>query len=370
MDSVQMISHIEKPLNYSVYDVKWIPCTAKFVAIGSKPKGTGTIQIYQLNRGTLDLVREVETEKSLKCCSFGASKLSTEHLAVGDFAGKLTVYDLERPDAPVYEVATAHEGIINALDAIGGSTVNCGAPEIVTGGRDGAVKVWDPRQPLDPVANICPASTEPSDRRDCWAVGFGDSYNRTERVVCSGYDNGDLKLVDLRNLQLRWETNVSNGICGVEFDRKDIRMNKLAVCTLEGGLHVYDMRTQHSKRGFASKQERGVGQALGEHGVIKGAKSTVWTVKHLPQNRDIFLTGGGSGSVRIWLYHYPENRVRKHSDGEEEGVEGTIEMLHGTTLSTQPVHTFDWSPDRLGLGVCGSFDQTVRVLITTNLNLH
>uniref|UniRef100_A0A182SI88 WD repeat-containing protein 92 n=1 Tax=Anopheles maculatus TaxID=74869 RepID=A0A182SI88_9DIPT len=356
MDSVQMISHIEKSLNYSVYDVKWIPCTAKFVAVGSQPKGTGTIQIYELNRGTLDLVRETEKAVSLKCCSFGASRLRAEHLAVGDFAGTLAVYDLERLDAPVYEVK-GHEGIINTLDAIGGSTVNCGAPEIVTGGRDGSVKVWDPRQPNDPVANICPASKDWSERRDCWAVGFGDSYNPVERVVCSGYDNGDLKLVDLRNLQLRWQTNVKNGICSVEFDRKDIRMNKLAVSTLEGGLHVYDMRTQHSKNGFASVREKTVGQSLGTNGVISAAKSTVWTVKHLPQNRDIFITGGGSGNVRIWLYHYPEKRSKTLTDGEEEGVAGSLEMLHATTLSTQPVHTFDWSPDRQGLAVCGSFDQ-------------
>lgn len=68
--------------------------------------------------------------------------------------------------------------------------------------------------------------------------------------------------------------------------------------------------------------------------------------------------------------HYPEKRVKSMANGEEQGVAGSLEMLNATTLSTQPVHTLDWSPDRPGLAVCGAFDQTVRVLVTTNINLH
>jgi len=30
--------------------------------------------------------------------------------------------------------------------------------------------------------------------------------------VCAGYDNGDVKLFDLRTMGLRWETNVKNGV--------------------------------------------------------------------------------------------------------------------------------------------------------------
>jgi hypothetical protein len=33
--------------------------------------------------------------------------------------------------------ATAHESIINAIDGCGGLGIGYGAPEIVTGGRDG-----------------------------------------------------------------------------------------------------------------------------------------------------------------------------------------------------------------------------------------
>lgn len=45
-------------------------------------------------------------------------------------------------------------------------------------------------------------------------------------------------------------------------------------------------------------------------------------------------------------------------------------MLQATALSSQPINCFDWSPDRIGLGVCGAFDQTVRVLVTTKLNTY
>lgn len=128
-------------------------------------------------------------------------------------------------------------------------SVDCGAPEIVTGSRDGSVKVWDPRQKDDPVASMVAKNPESSSAstpiiksRDCWSVSFGDSSNNVERAVCAGYDNGDIKLFDLRKMALRWETNSKNGVCSIEFDRKDIRMNKMAIGTLEGGIFVYDMR--------------------------------------------------------------------------------------------------------------------------------
>lgn len=44
--------------------------------------------------------------------------------------------DLEDSMVPVYKT-TAHKEIINAIDGIAGTKVGCGAPEIVTGSRDG-----------------------------------------------------------------------------------------------------------------------------------------------------------------------------------------------------------------------------------------
>lgn len=64
--------------------------------------------------------------------------------------------------------------------------IGYGAPEIVTGeficcyydiftplgGRDGCVRLWDPRV-NEPVLALEPSDGQPA--RDCWTVAFGDS---------------------------------------------------------------------------------------------------------------------------------------------------------------------------------------------------
>ena len=115
----------------------------------------------------------------------------------------------------------------------------------------------------------------------------GNSFDNEERCVASGYDNGDIKLFDLRTGTLRWETNVGNGVCGLQFDRKIIEMNKLGAACLERSFSLFDMRTFHPTEGYASLQ-------------TKAHDSTVWCVKHLPSNRDVFMTAGGNGSLSLW----------------------------------------------------------------------
>ncbi|CAG5123233.1 unnamed protein product [Candidula unifasciata] len=352
MDKPQIILHIQKCVNYTLYDSKWIPCSAKFVALGNYARGTGALQIYEVSHGDFKVVKDVEKSKPFKCGTFGASSLQNRFLATGDFTGKLQIWNLESLDLPVYSVQ-AHKEIINSIDGIGGLGIGEGAPEIVTGSRDGIVKVWDPRQKDEPVATMEPEEGEA--KRDCWTVAFGDAYSAQDRCVAAGYDNGDIKLFDLRNMALRWETNVKNGVCCLEFDRKDIAMNKLVATTLESKFHVYDMRTQHPSKGFASLTE-------------KAHNSTVWLARHLPQNRDVFMTLGGNGSLNLWKYSYPSSRSKTDGEGVETGVAGTVDLLQNVTLSTQPVSSFDWSPDKMGLSVCTSFDQTIRVIITTKLN--
>lgn len=54
-------------------------------------------------------------------------------------------------------------------------------------------------------------------------------------------------------------------------------------------------------------------------------------------------------------------------DGRELGVAGSLELLSAKSLSSQPLNSFDWSPDRAGLFVCSAFDQVLRVGIVTRL---
>lgn len=76
-------------------------------------------------------------------------------------------------------------------------------------------------------------------------------------------------------------------VVSLQFDRKDIPMNKLVATTLESKIYCFDLRTQHPKKGFAQLTE-------------KAHSSTIWQVKHLPQNREIFMTTGGSGTLCLW----------------------------------------------------------------------
>ena len=238
--------------------------------------------------------------------------------------------------------------MINSID--GCPSVGAGASELLTGSRDGSVKVWDPRAD-EPVVTVDASAPNV----DCWAVCFGNSVSSADRVVVSGYDNGDVKMLDLRTMSIRWEHNVKNGICHLSFDRKDIAMNKLSVSCLESQIKVFDMRTYSPKTGYACLTET-VG------------KSTVWGCHYLPQNRGIMAVTGGDGGISVFKYDYPMQRVVKDADGIESGVAGTLKLLtQAAHITSQPIVAFDWHPGKKGLCALTSFDQTVRVAICTKL---
>lgn len=177
-DAPQIIEHIHRNLTFTPYDTKWIPFSARFVALGIHANAKGALTVYQLNNGDLETLLEGRVAHGIKCGSFSASTVEQRHLATGDHAGKLVIYDLEDINKPVYS-QQAHASIINALDGCGGMEIGSGAAEIVTGGRDGCVRLWDPRVP-EPVLALEPGEGQAA--RDCWTVAFGNAFNDEVRI--------------------------------------------------------------------------------------------------------------------------------------------------------------------------------------------
>ena len=92
----------------------------------------------------------------------------------GDFEGHLAIWDLERlSHGPIYSIK-AHEQIINTIDGVAGLGIGQGAPEIVTGSRDGFVKVWDTRLRDRPVACMQPKEGSKGEK---FLIQFWLSYN-------------------------------------------------------------------------------------------------------------------------------------------------------------------------------------------------
>ncbi len=351
LSTPQIIPHLTADVDFTLFDCSWVPCSSRFVAIGSKLDGRGVIGTYKMTSKELIKEGEAVTKSAVRCGTFGATTLQERHLATGDFDGNLAVWDLESLDKPVWSVS-AHKNVINAIDGVGGIGIGAGAPEICTASRDGTVKVWDPRLRDKPVMVVEPRAAQ--DKRDAWAVAFGNAFSEADRVLVSGYENGDIKMLDMRARKCRWETKLSKGVCSLQFDRKDIEMNKLLATCLEGRMHLWNMRTFNAKKGYAQLNE--------QH-----ENATIWKGCHLPQNRDVFMTTAGSGSLALWTYEYPE-KAKIENDGEVEGVVGNIRMLQECQVGEQAVAGFSWSPDKPGLGLCTSFDQKIRTLIVTKLN--
>lgn len=82
----------------------------------------------------------------------------------------------------------------------------------------------------------------------------------------------------------------------------------------------------------------------------------------------MLITGFSHTFFDLFSSEYPAQRSKQDSEGNEMGVAGSVSLLQNVTLSTQPISSLDWSPDKMGLCVCSAFDQTLRVLIVTKLN--
>jgi WD40 repeat protein len=324
-------------LPYTVHCARWVPTSCRFVVVGSRPRGTGALQVYRMSTQAksaperLTKQADVETERAIKCATFAGCDPIQRHVAVGDFGGHLEVFDLLNASKPVFS-RQVHGQSINAIDG-GGAPGPC---EFVTGSRDGRVCVSDIRAPDPVVALLMPER----DARDCWAVSMGGTAGPQDRTVVAGFDNGDLKLWDLRTSAVTWETNLRNGVVCCQLSDRTGPLRRLTAGCLSGQIVTFDLADKPADKGYASHAQK-----------VKDS-ATVWVVEHCPQRRDVVATTGGGGEVVVW---------RKDKKSLK------LDKIASIQLSTQPVASFDWHPDKEGLVLMSSFDQTVRVAFVTHL---
>ncbi|KAI8099874.1 WD40-repeat-containing domain protein [Halteromyces radiatus] len=321
MDPVHLVT---KELAFTPYDVKWIPSSSRFCAVGGTGRSTGKITIFDFNGKIASITAETETGTPFRCCTLGAADMHTRHVATGDFNGGLELWDTQRLELPI-ETIMAHESIIHSIDGTGGGTTR--ARELVTGSRDGLVKVWDTRQIQSPVFTVKSSSADGA-KHEVWAVAFGDWQQSSQRIIAIGYDNGIVRLLDISAAEFIWETDLGDGVCSIDFSKKE---PKYMVATTLTGAYVIQLST-----GKSTKLE-------------SPPDTTLWSVQHTPQtnnnNNDdpFFAITSGDGSINIWDH----NNVAK--------------SVGSASLTNHPTISLDWHPTKKGLFVCSSFDQTLRI---------
>lgn len=58
-------------------------------------------------------------------------------------------------------------------------------------------------------------------------IYLGNAWNNEERVVAAGYDNGEVKLFDLRAMSTLSELTVSSGVCEKFFNSNNLLLTKI-----------------------------------------------------------------------------------------------------------------------------------------------
>ena len=321
---------LTKNLNYIPFDIHWLPYSTKLVSIGESFDSKGILQIYNLNLGKLSIESEYIQNYPSKCCTFGISSFSSRDLALGDFDGNLSVIDLEKGEFN-YEIKKAHKGIIQSIDGLGIKN-NQGPPEIVTGGKDGLVKLWDLRSDKPCIL------LEPKDIKknfpECWTVRFCDcGFNKKVGI---GYDNGDIKIYDLRMDKIFFGEILKKGVCNIEFDKKNIPINKMIVTTLDSKFYLYDFTN------YFQNQKK----------LYDEVNTTIWGAKFLPQKRDMFVSLGGDGNLN--LYKYDKKDFLNNSNDK-------LNMLSSNYICSRPIIGFDWHLIKNGLACLVSLDNSIKI---------
>ncbi|KAF9422301.1 hypothetical protein BGZ94_008606 [Podila epigama] len=317
---------------FTGFQALWIPGTNRICSFGSSDAGFGVIQVHALTTGVLPagissqgthhqkkqqghqhpkLVVQSESEKKaqFKSGTFRAGGAHPPRLITGDFDGHVNIWDLNRTEVPVATI-NAHKDIVTCIDGAGGSnTINTSSgslqprQEFVTGCRDGTIKLWDTRQKEEAISVMVPKKGY---GHEVWSVAMNaQSLTSDDLLVAAGYDNGDIRVLDLAAGKPLIETNIQHGVCSVEFDQRRGAATRLIATTMNGALHSFDLvngKVTTSSTGPGSIPLKGASsEAVIEDTltVQTGDESTLWQARHIPQRPNIFAVTDGGGNIHL-----------------------------------------------------------------------
>ncbi|ELR13708.1 monad, putative, partial [Acanthamoeba castellanii str. Neff] len=141
MDAPTIVpSFASAALPFAPFCTLWIPSSARLLALGCRQDGSaslGALHLYKLempaDSGQLRLLLDAAKQAGgktttglsragLKCGTFDLSTPSGRLLAVGDFEGRVSVWDVERlqgerPLQTLFTIEGGHDQIVNSIDA-------------------------------------------------------------------------------------------------------------------------------------------------------------------------------------------------------------------------------------------------------------
>jgi len=322
----------EKTVDFTVLSLSWIPCSARIISIGAHQKGHGVLSVHTLAGRELNETSSIKTDRPLRCGTFDLGDQNERVFCSGDFSGNICLWDIEslkRFDG----VTGAHSDLINSI-ASGGK----GSSEILTGGRDGEVKLWDRRTLSKPTVRMFPENYQT--KRDCWTVSHSANQS-TSTLVAAGFDNGDVKVFDLRAMKVLWETNVGRGVSHTTFLVDDTteaasgysRRLLLAAGTVHG--KIFSWQVEKPKQKVSSLQLD---------------KSTVWCTEKIATHSPLLISCLGSGALCF---------------SRQDNNNGNMKCVDTHQISESPITSVTVSKDKPGLISTASCDNKIRLFIYT-----
>ncbi|ELR13321.1 monad, putative [Acanthamoeba castellanii str. Neff] len=358
MDAPTIVpSFASAALPFAPFCTLWIPSSARLLALGCRQDGSaslGALHLYKLEmpaddsgqlRLMLDAAKQAGGTKKtttglsragLKCGTFDLSTPSGRLLAVGDFEGRVSVWDVERlqgerPLQTLFTIEGGHDQIVNSIDA---------TPHLLlTGSRDGRACVWDVRQRGKPTAAVAELAFPES---DCWAVTFSGA---SQEGFFAGYDDGRVYMAELRmNAQPRWQHHLarSSGICSL-----DCHDGKLVATTVDDHFTLFDLDLTAPARGPELKREVKGRPTLRPP---EAMDATTWDARFSPHNRDYFMTAGGNGYLDLY-------KTGSAAGGHAWNLQSVATVAAGT----QPILSFAWNQAKEGLFAFASLDSSLHV---------